>query len=239
MVFLHPSGSFPKEPELEARIQIDNSLRLGWNASNLMLITNFPFEYNGIKALTVGIEHFVPFRPRSTNTAIVPFLCHVGVIEEGELYWIHDLDAHQLQPIPESELALQEVDLGLTTYGWSPKWCLGSFFLRRSTRDIFELLKETIYENEEEDERAMRRLTKSGAVPESRYKTLNITYNFGMRQVGYNYQIADKPIRVAHFHPFSGKDINTIDVFLRGKNELGFPLVTQELIQIFKDHGVK
>ena len=241
LIHLNPSGEFDKERAILARIQIDNSLSLGWKPGDILLVTNFPYEYNGIKALVIDGAHFCEFRPRSTNTVTVPHLFELGLIEDGETYWVHDFDAYQLHPFTEGEPDLGGKAAGFTTYGWSPKWCLGSFFFTASAWETFQQIKDAVYLWETEDERALSALTKRNAQGiNSRYKTLNITYNFGMRHVAYNYEAADKPLRVVHFHPFY-KDlggINTMRIFREGKNELGFPLMTDRLIRIFKDHGI-
>ena len=238
MIYLHPLYSFQKPHDLEAKIQIDNSLRLGWSPEDILLFTNFPFRYNGITARQIDDANFCAFRPRSTNTVSIPHLIDSGAIQPGEVYWVHDLDAYQIHPIGDEDLGLEAVDLGLTTYGWSPKWCLGSYFLKRSAEDIFILLKKAVYEFEEEDERALRRLTDGGYVAKNRYKVLDISYNFGMRNIAHNWDAANKPLKVLHFHPGMAQGINALAVFLHGKNELNRPLVTPGLRLVFRDHGV-
>ncbi len=95
-------------------------------------------------------------------------------------------------------------------------------------------LADTINETKLEDERAMVKLTNENAL--SGFKKLNITYNFGMRKIGHNYKIADKPLRVVHFHPQSrGREV--LDSFMYGKNKLGFPLMNSRLIMLFKKYG--
>lgn len=236
LVFIAPSKSFGDMYITEARIQIDNSLDLGWKPRDIVLVTNFPWEYNGVKAIVVGDEHDCRVRPRSIKTAIIPFLIKEGIIEKGNIYWNHDFDAIENSRIGEHELGLEDVDVGLTDYGWRPRWCLGSFFVKDTSYDIFEKAKPTIYKNIE-DETALMELTKDPKIAK-RCKRLNITYNFGMRNVESNYEKAIKPIRVVHFHPFS-KRLPTLDIFVYGKNGLNIPLVSERLIKIFNHHGIK
>jgi|WetSurMetagenome_2_1015567.scaffolds.fasta_scaffold01544_5 hypothetical protein len=236
LVYLHPSKKFSRIAQIEMRIQIDNFWRLGIKPGMVLLITNFNYSYNGFRSITVNDTHFIENKPRSTNTCIVPFI----YVNNDEIYWMHDLDAYQQYPIYDEELELDEVDVGFTTYGWSNKWNLGSFFFKRSATDIFASIRSNVISSKEEDENVLVALTKNGIIEPHRYKTLNITYNFGMRKIAENYRQANKPIKVLHFHAREKqKDINVLDVFLRGKNKLKFPLMCDGLLEIFKDHGIQ
>jgi len=228
-----------------AKVQIDNSLSLGWKRQDIIFVTNFPWKYNGVKAIVVGDEHYCAVRPRSIKTAIIPFLVDAGIIEKGKIYWNHDFDAYQLNPIEEVELGLDNFDVGLTDYGWKERWCMGSFFVKKSSKDIFEKAKNIIYKDIE-DETAMIELTKDATI-NKRCNRLNITYNFGMRNVESNYEKAIKPLRVVHFHPKykvvylkpSYRWERTWDVFVNGKNGLNMPLIDNRLIAIFNYHRIK
>jgi len=224
------------------KIQIDNSLDLGWKKEDILLITNFPFSYNGVKATVLEGDLYCPFRPLSTKTLTVSYLLEKGMVEKGHVYWVHDFDAYQVHPFRESELSLDNAHVGFTDYGWSPKWCMGSYFFNSEAKDLFGWIKETIYTHEAEDERALSSLTKNNTnnINDS-IKKLNITYNFGMRNIGGNYEIADKPLKVLHFHPYY-KDNRlpdtTLNCFMYGKNELNMPLMSERLIKIFNDNGI-
>jgi hypothetical protein len=156
------------------------------------------------------------------------------MIEKGETYWVHDFDAYQLEPF---DLKMER-DAAFTTYGWSKKWCLGSYFFKDTAADIFTLIKNNIYVRKIEDERALVFMTNNNLVDRGRFDVLNITYNFGMRHVEKNYFISELPIKVLHFHPW-GRAINTLDIFMYGKNGLNKPLMTDSLIEVFHAHGVK
>lgn len=236
LVFISPAKSFGDVYALESKVQIDNSLDLGWKPKDIVLVTNFPWKYNGVKAIVVGDENDCRVRPRSIKTAIIPHLVDEGIIEKGKIYWNHDFDAIQNSEINEKDLKLNNFDAGLTDYGWRDRWCMGSFFFKSTSKDIFELAKPIIYKDIE-DETAMMELTKNPDILK-RCKRLNVTYNFGMRRVESNWQKADKPIRVVHFHPYS-KRLPTLDIFIHGKNGLKIPLVSERLIKVFNHHGIK
>ncbi len=236
LVYISPTKTFTKDYGILAKIQLHNSFHLGWKPEDIVLVTNFPWEGGGMKAIVVGDEHYCAARPRSIKTAIIPYLIDAGIIEKGNIYWNHDFDAYQLHAIRGSELRLAHFDAGLTDYGWRERWCLGSFFVKASSRDIFEKAKEMIYKDIE-DETAMMELTQDPAIAK-RCKRLNITYNFGMRHVESNWEKATKPLRVAHFHP-NYKWVPTLDIFMYGKNGLHMPLIDKRLRRIFNHYGIK
>jgi hypothetical protein len=77
------------------RLQVHNSLDLGWAPEDIIPITNFPFEHMGVKSheLDMNICWWSSFanRMRAVNEMIKK-----GVINDN--FWVHDLDAYQLEP---------------------------------------------------------------------------------------------------------------------------------------------
>ncbi len=236
LVFLSPTNTFSWIYEQCTKIQIDNSISLGYKREDIILVTNFPWEYNGVKAAVVGGEHYVAVRPRSIKTTIIPHLVDQKIIEKGKIYWNHDVDAFEVNRIDARSLGLAKFDVGLTDYGWRERWCLGSFFIKSTSRDIFEKARKLIYKDLE-DETAMMQLTQKPSIAK-RIKRLNITYNFGMRHIGSNWGKADKPLRVVHFQPYS-KRMPTLNMFMYGDNEIREPLMDRRLRKIFKFHRIK
>lgn len=236
LVYITPRKAFSEECDILAKIQIHNSFHLGWKAEDIVLVTNFPYERSGVKAIVVGDEHYCPPRPRSNKTAIIPFLIEEGIIEKGKIYWNHDFDAYQLNVIKPAELGLAKFDVGLTDYGWKERWSMGSFFVKTSSKDIFEMARPMIYKDIE-DETAMMEITQNPAIAK-RCKRLNITYNFGMRNVESNWKKAKKPLKIVHFHPYY-KWVPTLDIFMYGKNGLKMPLIDFRLRRIFNHYGIK
>lgn len=235
VVFISPQKKFFGEYEMLARILIDNSFDLNWKPEDILLVTNFSWKYNGIKSIKVGDEHFLKTQPLSIKTSIVPYLVDTGIVNENELHWNHDLDAFQLQPFKEAEIGINGLDAGLTDYGWRPRWCMGSYFFKKSANDLFCRLRDYIAQDMT-DEAAMVKMTNRNARNVvNRVKRLNITYNFGMRHVEENYQRAEKPLRVVHFHPTSRR-LPTWDIFVNGKNGLNQPLINDRFLAILKQH---
>ena len=235
LVYLNPLKRFNKEHKLLAKIQIDNSLRLGWKPEDIILVTNFDYEYSGVRATIIPDKYYCNFRPFSTKTVAVAYLLEFWLLDPEEVYWAHDFDAYQQEKF---DIVLTK-PMAFSDYGYSSKPSLGSYFFTCEARDFFISLRNTIYDKQIEDERALVWLTATRAMEiVDSYEKLNITYNFGMRKVEENWERADKPIKVVHFHPW-GKDLPTLDIFMYGKNKLGFPLISKQLIKLFHKHGIK
>src|SRR5260221_10472418 len=135
MIYINPKEKkFSSEHEDLTRIQIDNSLSLGWKPEDILLVTNFPYEYNGVKSIIVG-DYTVFDQDRSTKIPAINELFRRGFIDENEVYWFHDHDAFQLV---QFEVRLDK-DAGFTTHGAynSKLWNAGSFFFKKSAKDIF------------------------------------------------------------------------------------------------------
>ena len=108
LVYLNPSKQFNKENDELTKIQIDNSLDLGWKIEDILLVTNFDYEYRGVKALVVGDDCYYSKNNfyRSSKIPVINQLFKDGIINEGEIYWFRDNDAFQLEPLTEEKIKL-------------------------------------------------------------------------------------------------------------------------------------
>ncbi len=233
LIYINPKKEFDDEGKIAIKIQIDNSLELGWKPEDLILATNFDYEYNGVKSFVVEDENFCTFCPpvSKINTIINLFkqkVIGVNGIKKDKIYWFHDIDAFQLNQITDSELELNGKDILLPDFGRKPKWSTGSFFFKNSSRNIFNWTKDIAYKYSVNEEDALWILTGNDIYNRpshllirgytskdmaeikninERIKKANITYNFHSFNVRSNYKAALKPIRVAHFH-FVDRPIN-------------------------------
>ena len=224
MVYVSPDKDFTPECKILIKIQIDNCIRLGWKLEDVLIITNWPYEYNGFKSILVGDEHYCVYRPRSIKSSIIPALIDMDFIKKGEIYWNHDLDAFQLDQITDEELGLDGYDFGLTDYGWRSTWSMGSYFVKPECRDVFQVARDFIF-RDYEDEQAIVEAMK--VIP-SKYKRMNITYNLGSKYVEHNFRKATKPLKIAHFHP---RKPGLMGVFS--------PYLPKDFISILNQHGYK
>lgn len=210
-----------------------------------MLVTDFSFEHRGVKSLVVeGVT--ILSLGESSKMPTLTRMFDMGLIED-DLYWCHDLDAYELNPIIETELELDGFDLGLTDYGRKTIWQMGSMFFTKKAEDIIRAANAKIKPGRDHcnrmahEETAMNALTQenTGNI-NNRIKRMNIRYNFGLRQIKLCYEKAIKPLKVLHFHPMSevrGKVYPRLEKAMYGRNGIGKPLMTDRLIRIFKNYG--
>jgi hypothetical protein len=267
MTYINPSKCFGEEEGIAVKIHIDNSLDLGWKREDILLVTNFPYEYNGVRSLVVGDDNYCAFHPPASKINAIIDLFGRGIIEKGKIYWYHGFAEYQLHDITEAELELNKADMFLPDFGRVSRWSSGSIFFKESARDIFNWIKDIVYKYKTEEEAALGILTgqdsrididqgyaiwakgyNSKDIPEieninERIKRANITYNFHSGNIRSNYPVALKPIRVTRFH---FKNINPnnphpdqIGFFLHGKNKLGVQIVPERLVRIFNKYGIK
>lgn len=256
LIYIGPGKNFSNsdwgnETDTLVKIQIDNSLALGWKKEDIVLVTNFPYSYNGVEAKVIGDENYCPFSsgtPSKINAIVSMF--KQGMIED-DVYWLHDFDAFQLEPLGELDLipgGIALTDYGIThiSKGRNGRWSTGVIFFDKGSRDVFEWIQTAVYKytaNEEVSLLALTRHNKHGIC--DRVKKLNITHNFATRRrdVMAQLDITDLPIKVIHFHPFDKRNLyylkkSNMEVCVYGDNPTGKPLVTERLISIFKHHGI-
>lgn len=245
LIYTGPDKKFSEEDAILAKIQIDNSLDLGWKREDIIIATDFPFEHNGVKSIAVPDGLFYDFDNNANKLPVVLYLINQKVIVPGQLYWCHDFDAYELNKIDEGDLELENFDLGLVHYFYKPEWQFSSFFFKTSAKDVFTLLDKTIRQkphSSRNNEKVLTKLIKDGAIDPKRYKKLNVTYGITKRSLATVYREATKPLQVLHFRP-SDRDIlmpdTALNMFMYGKNRLKMPLMSDRLIRIFNHHGIK
>lgn len=236
MIYVHKDKGFPKTWDKLAKIQIDNSLELGWKKEDMIFCTNFPFKHNGIKALEVPDECFCEARPSSTKSRTISYLIKQGIIGD-DLYWVRDLDGYQINPITEEELEMDGFDMALCDYGRKATWAMGSVFFKKSAGDIFNKITEMVGSVAEREEAALQKLVRNPEISR-RVKKLNITYNLHHHNIDSNYLGAIKPVRNIHFFPYMLYKGKTLLRFYMGDNKISAVLMTPRLINIFKKYGI-
>ena len=246
LIYVNPEKNFDDEHKKLIKIQIENSLELGWKPEDILLITNFPYEFMGVKAIEVPDSCFNTIHKQATKVDVMTYLFNIGFIKD-DLYWLHDLDAYQQFPITEEELELEGIDFGFTDYGREPKCNGGSTFLRKTSEDLYREMKKKIYElnkiivkkplNEEDIVMTMFKSNFNNI--KQRAKRLNITYNFGIKQMKLCFEKSlTRPPLVLHFHPerkYSGWG-RAFNIVSTDKNELGRPIMSPRLIKIFNKY---
>lgn len=268
MIYINPRHDFDEDEKKVVRVHIDNSLDLGWKRGDILLVTNFPYQYNGIKSLIVGDENYTPVNPTNSkiNTLADVFTVHtiVDLIRKrligDEIYWYHDLDVFQNEVITESEMEeeLGKADLGLTDKGRMPKWNGGSLFFRESAVDIFEATRNLALNYSTCDEEPLMVLSTNNLLwithPDAEMCDNFVPANIpGMenapqriKKINISYNL--RPWNIRSTYAMAKKPIRVVhfyppfkdelDFFMHGVNKLNMVLVPERLIKIFNKHGI-
>jgi hypothetical protein len=255
MIYISPTGSFDNpRPDLAsndagplAKVAIENSLALGWKKEDIMFVTNFPYQYGDVKTIVLDDVPFFERKPQGTKINTIIRLYEKGMVKKDEIYWFHDLDAFQLQPLFPNEVKIAEDEIAITDYGGIKfagvdRFSTGVIFFKSGSKDIFDLIKKVMYEKSIDEEEALGLICINDKKIAERVKKLNNSYNF----IGYYfrscYNRAIKPLKVVHFHPDKGRRRAGIENCLRffsGENPINTPLLTDNLIKIFNFHRIK
>lgn len=249
MIYISRTGSFNNpcpgvinDTVPLVKVQIENSLALGWKKEDIMLVTNFDYQYGFMKATVFKDIDFFDPKPQASKINAIIKLFENKKIKKGQLYWFHDFDAFQLHPITEAEIDLGEADMGLSDYGRYKRWSTGSIFFKSSSKDIFYRIREHVYKENIDEERVLTSLTDNNEDIRKRIKKINRTYNFTTMNLKQSYKSAIKPLRVVHFHPLAANRPwhvqRSLDYF-KGDNYINTPLLTERLIKIFKYHRIR
>jgi len=230
-ILVYIDRNFNSWADRAVQIQIDNSLELGWAREDIWLLTNFPYEYNGVAATVLEDVAFPP-SPTVAKINAVLKLFEKGMIA-GDVYWVHDLDAFQVNPFEEDPI--KGYDMGVCNYGRMPMWAAGTIFFNKDSQDIFQALKDYSYKHKATEQKAMCSVVgysfdESRRTPMGkRVKLLNISYNFNTCNMRSNWKQADKPLKVVHFHLTP----DMMDIFVGGKNPVGLDLVSERFRKHF------
>ncbi len=205
LIYINPvERKFSKEYEELTMIQIDNSLELDWRSKDIILVTNFPYEYRGIKSIIVN-DYEAFDQNRSTKIPAILELFKRNLIEENTLYWFHDHDAFQLIPF---EVKL-DTDAGFTVFRNPQIWNAGSFFFKKSAESIFADIWAYMNKRGTNEQDALTYIWQNNVNGiEKRYTLMNITYNMGIYNTKHNLDKADLPVKVAHFHPHKKRHLD-------------------------------
>jgi len=230
LIYINPvDKKFSPEHEDLTKIQIDNSLSLGWKTKDILLVTNFDNKYKGVTS--VKVEDYSVFdQNRSTKIPAINELFKREIISD-DIYWFHDHDAFQLV---DFEFKLNEnKDAAFTTHGaYDPvMWNAGSFFFNKKSKDIFTWIEEWMEKlggtNEQSALTHMWKINYENI--NNRCQILDSSYNLGIYNIEENIRNSAPPIKVAHFHPHKKRHL---DLF-KSQN-----LIPKRLSKIFKAYNI-
>lgn len=206
------------------KAQIHNSLDLGWSRNNIILVTNFDFEYMGVKSIKIDLNTTCLTGTKLFATKYVLD----NNLHEGRIVWSHDLDAWQNHWFDEPYIK----DVGATYYS-KPKFNGGSIFWKDYAKGILNKAIDIILKNSEaKEEPTLNKLFKS-KMYEDRVTVVDNTFNVGCSGFIERYLRSEKPIKVAHFHPYNriAWETHRLD-----RNGLGVKTVDFRLEKILREY---
>jgi len=173
------------------KTQIENSLELGWKFQDIILLTNFDYEFMNVKSINISLN-----KKCLTGSKMfgMKYLFDNNMI--NDIIWAHDLDCWQNVPFSCPDFK----EVGITTYSTS-KYNGGSIFWKKSSRDIVNKIIEEIENNKEnKEEPTLNKILKSKQY-KNRVTNINNTFNVGCSGYVKRWNRSIKPIRVCHMHP--------------------------------------
>jgi hypothetical protein len=205
------------------KAQIDNSLLYGWAKEDIILGTNFDFEYNGIKNVT--LKNICTFNPFVNKWYGALELLETGVLTDD--FWMHDQDNWQVEKF---EFPSFEQNLAGCTYKYLGEINTGSLFFKKTSMDFLKYIVKFIDANKHlkvaSDENYIA-LMRSNTNAVRHINIINNEYNVGMTNFQHRFDSAVKPIKVIGVKPHDKDCLK----FYTDKD-----LVPMELINIFKNN---
>jgi len=211
------------------RAQIDNSLRLNWKPSDIVLGLNFDFEYNGIKS--IPLQDVCEFNVFCNKWYGMRELVKKGILDDE--FWFHDLDSWQIN---EFEFPFFIGGIAGCTYVFTPEWNTSSVYVSKEGEEVLDIIYNTIIDNQNSqvnsDEEYIVFLRRSKY--KDLFSTLSNEFNVGKTKFEFRYNNANLPVYVCGFKSHEEDDCKVFE----GYNELKVNLVDTELIKIFKEHNI-
>lgn len=136
-------GKAWKEEELFTyfRAQIDNSIELGWDPSDIIILTNLPFAYRGAKI--IKSQHECTYNKYFNKLLGIWELIYYKHIEEP--FWFHDFDDWQVAPFTFPEF---DGEIGGCKYINFTQWNTGSLLIKPNSLPFWQLCKDFIESND-------------------------------------------------------------------------------------------
>lgn len=174
------------------KAQIDNLLELGWVREDIILLTNFNFEFMNIKAEVIELNDFCLSGSKMWG------LKHLFDNDRvHDIIFSSDLDCWQNVKF---ECPVFSGDVGACEYS-KPKFNGGAIFWKPEAKDIVDEVVRVLTERHpKSEEPTLNALFKSDKY-KNRVSVLDHTYNVGCSGFFERFTRSTKPIRVCHFQP--------------------------------------
>lgn len=213
-----PNDGVQKKLQVEVSAQLENTLNLGWKVEDIILVTNFDFEFMGIRAQNKQLH-------KGCWTGSKMFAVQQAFRDGvNDVIWAHDLDCWQTAFFECPEFK----DVGISTYSNS-KFNGGSVFWRPSAVDIIDKVVNIIVNDSLRKEEPTINGTLKSKEYKDRVTVLNNTFNVGCSGYRERYNRSDKPVKVCHFHPCNRC---AWDTHVRDRNRMGVSAVSDKLMNL-------
>lgn len=175
------------------KAQIENSLELGWIAKDIILLSNFDYEFMGVKSVNISLNKNCLTGSKMYG---MKYLFENNMV--NDIIWAHDLDCWQNVPFYCPDFK----EVGIACYSTS-KYNGGSIFWKKSAKDIVYKIIDIINKGgENKEEPTLNKILKSKEY-KGRVTNVDNTFNVGCSGYVKRWDRSIKPIRVCHFHPYN------------------------------------
>lgn len=209
------------------KAQIENSIEVGWSIDDIILLSNFDFEFMKVKARQITMNDFC-----FTGSKMFALKWLFDNENIDDVIYSKDLDCWQNVPFDCPKFS---GDVGASQYS-NPKWNGGSIFWKPSARDIIDEVIKRISENKENKEEPMLNKVFKSKEYYKRISKLDHSYNVGCSGFIPRYSRSIKPIRICHFHPYNSVawEIHALD-----REQIGEIAVTIRLERLLRRYYPK
>ena len=178
------------------KMQIDNSLYYGWAPADIIIGSNFDFEYKSIKNYT--LTDICTFNIFNNKWYGMLELMRNGVLDCD--FWFHDQDNWQINNISFPEF---NGEIGAASYIRTPEWNTSAMYIKKSAMAILEYIVQSMKMNQivyQSDEDWIAFLRKNSEIKDY-LCTLNTQYCVGYTYLDDRINAANGPIKSLGFVP--------------------------------------
>jgi hypothetical protein len=210
------------------RAQIDNSLRFGWNPSDIVVVTNLDFSYKDVTIIKTN--RLCRYNRYFNKQYGICELLEENLINDD--FWFHDFDDWQINKF---EFPKFDGVIGMSKYINDTQWNTGSIFIKKSSVNIWRLIVDFMDANKDllknHGDENIDNYDYSQYFNELSpfFSHLNTKYNVGVTGFQYRYDMAEKPVCILAFKP---DDVVGYNLMLNNN------LIDSELRDIFNKYNL-
>lgn len=181
--------------------QIDISLYLGWSPEDIILGTNFDFEYRGVK--NYHLTKICDWSGFHNFWFGALELMEIGILTED--FWLHD---HDSWPIQQFDFPEFNGEIAGCEYIGTKEWNCGSIYCKKSSKEILQYIVEFLTINKEVDlssDEVFISYLRANSPIQQYLTSINTRYNVGVTHGHLRLNAATKPVNVLSFNPLLDK----------------------------------